>query len=63
MSDAPERKIVMITRIDCVEVGRVGLAEGSHSMVVDGGQMADPDLRESIDAGLPRLDEIVDPCP
>ena len=62
LSDGTDMRIVIISTPDCIEIGRIGLGTGEHTLIVDGGAMGNPDLRESIDPGLAPLQEIVDPC-
>ena len=62
MSDGTGRRFVMISGLDCTELGRLGLATGELTLIVEGGGFADPDLRESIDADLAPLEQIIDPC-
>jgi hypothetical protein len=62
-NDGSEQRTVIIARTDCTEVGRYALADGPVTMMVEDGAMADPDLRETVTAGLSSLEQIVDPCP
>lgn len=62
LNDGTEKRFVMIAALDCTELGRLGLATGELTLIVEGGGLADPDLRESIDADLAPLEQIVDPC-
>ena len=61
--DGSDRRFVIISGLDCSELGRLGLATGNYTLMVEGGGMANPDLRDSIDDGLQRLQQVVDPCP
>jgi hypothetical protein len=61
-NDGSETRSVLISGMDCSEIERLGLSTGDVTLFVEGGHMADPDLKESIASGLPRLEQIVDPC-
>jgi hypothetical protein len=56
-------QLVVITTMDCVELGRLGFRAGDHTLFVTADGMEYPDQRSSIDPGLSRLTEIEDPCP
>lgn len=54
---------MLISGLDCSEIGRFGLATGYNTLIVQNGQMANPDMRKSIDASLSALEQVADPCP
>jgi hypothetical protein len=56
-------RFVILSSIDCTELGRLGLGSGEHTLIVVGGELANPDMRGSIDPTLEPLEQIVDPCP
>jgi hypothetical protein len=62
-NDGSDTRFVVLSGLDCWDIGRFGLSTGDHTLIVQGGQMANPDMRDSIDASLQRLEQIVDPCP
>jgi hypothetical protein len=63
MNDGSDRRFVLVTGLDCTEIGRLGLATGGHTLVVEGGRMADPDMRNAVDPSMLALEQVVDPCP
>ena len=63
LDDGSGRRFVIISTLDCTDVGRFGLATDAHTLIVEGGTMGNPDMRDTIDAGVATLEQIVDPCP
>ncbi len=62
-NDGSDRRFVIVSGMDCSEIGRYGLDRGPITLMVEGGTMANPDLRESIDPSNPQFEAIADPCP
>ena len=62
LNDGSERRFVIVAGLDCTDLERLGLATGAHTLMIEGGGMANPDIRDGIDAGLTPLEQIVDPC-
>jgi hypothetical protein len=62
LNDGSGSRFVIISTLDCTEIERLGLATSAHTLSIENGAMANPDLRDGIGPDLSPLEQIVDPC-
>ena len=62
LAEGNQMRFVIISTLDCTEIARIGLGTGEHTLIIEGGGVANPDSRESIDPTLEPFEEIADPC-